>query len=671
MAFTPVDLEVTAHSLTAILGLWLGLTVLTRSRAPTARVVGFLALALVAWSSSVIVQRLSTSLSAVEVAHGIEELAASLILPAAAHFSLLIATEGHPSRRQVRAIALAYVVNVAFAVPGVLDRSAPIAIAAPQLNPGLVPGAVLGWAWIVARLATLLVSIGWLLGAFQTASDPMRRRQLGVTLATVAVGGLGGVIRLLSVVSPTDPWIGVALVSLAMVMAVSVVFAPGVFFEPEVAGRAFWASLGLGLGLCLLVGALLAVDTASRSLLGLDLPLLTLLALVVTVALYEPAVGWARARLGGRSPSALAHERLLAAIGQPSLDARAAAAGVQPALSRVARVLNLTGATVTLADGSVVASEGLNAGAEDATPIQLVAEDEVIGELRVTRLPGAPLSASDEALLRLSAEYVAAALRTDRREDEQAEALTGLTRDRANVDASAANLLEALVRHSSRPPGLRIFALGPFRVERAGVRIERWGGEKAGTRQAQALFAFLFDRGERGVAKEEALELIWPDTDMERADLAFHRTLGGLRHTLETVPAGDGDPRAIRFHNDRYRLEPTLIDWSDVAEFLVRVDSARRETGTTSRLRLLDKARPLYRGEYLDDCPFYGDSVHVEDRRGSLRGRFIDLLIELGQGYETAGDRASALAAYRDAMAAAVDGCEPAEAGMARLASRG
>lgn len=670
MEFTPVDLEVTAHSLTAILGLWLGLTVLTRSSAPTARVVAFLALALVAWSSGVIVQRLSTSLSAVEVAHGIEELAASLILPAAAHFSLLIATEGHPSRRQVRATALAYVVNIAFAVPGVLDRSAPIAIAAPQLNPGLVPGAVLGWAWIVARLATLLASIGWLLGAFRTASDPLRRRQLGVTLATVAVGGFGGVIRLLSVVSPTDPWIGVALVSLAMVMAVSVVFAPGVFFAPEVAGRAFWTSMGLGLGLFLLVGALLAVDTASRSLLGLDLPLLTLLALVVTVALYEPVVGWGRARLGGRSPSALAHERLLAAIGQPSLGARAAAAGVQPALSRVARVLNLTGATVTLADGSVVASAGLNAGAADATPIELVAEDEVIGELRVTRLPGAPLSASDKVLLRLSAEYVAAALRTDRREDEQAEALTGLTRDRANVDASATNLLEALVRHSSRPPGLRIFALGPFRVERAGARIERWGGEKAGTRQAQALFAFLFDRGERGVAKEEALALIWPDTDMERADLAFHRTLGGLRHTLETVPAGDGDPRAIRFHNDRYRLEPTLIDWSDVAEFLARVDSARRETGIASRLRLLDEARPLYRGEYLDDCPFYGDSVHVEDRRGSLRGRFIDLLIELGQGHETAGDRASAVSAYRDAMATAVDGCEPAEAGMARLASR-
>jgi two-component SAPR family response regulator len=47
----------------------------------------------------------------------------------------------------------------------------------------------------------------------------------------------------------------------------------------------------------------------------------------------------------------------------------------------------------------------------------------------------------------------------------------------------------------------------------SGTPIERWGGDKAGSRQAQGLFAFLYDRGERGVAKDEVLELIWPDAD--------------------------------------------------------------------------------------------------------------------------------------------------------------
>jgi hypothetical protein len=283
-------------------------------------------------------------------------------------------------------------------------------------------------------------------------------------------------------------------------------------------------------------------------------------------------------------------------------------------------------------------------------------------------MSGAALSSGDEELLRLSAAYVAAALRTGRREDEQAVALSGLSQERAHVESSASKLHEALVRRSVGLPGLHVFALGPLRVVRGEESIQRWGGEKAGSRQAQALFAFLLDRGEHGVAKDEALELIWPDTEVERADLAFHRTLGGLRHTL--APADDGGKRAIRFHNDRYRLDPAVVDWSDVAVFLARLDQARVAQEPAESLRLLEEARALYRGEYLDDCPFYGDSVFVEERRASLRGRSVDLLIALGEGYEAFGDRASAAAAYRDAVAAAIDGCLPAEAGLARLAGR-
>ena len=207
-------------------------------------------------------------------------------------------------------------------------------------------------------------------------------------------------------------------------------------------------------------------------------------------------------------------------------------------------------------------------------PTALIAEEELVGELRVgpTR-SGRPLTQRDEELVRLSAVYLAAALRTGQREDRQAEALTDLSEDRAQLDSTASTLHVALLQRAAAPPGLHVFALGTLRVERGDERIQRWGGEKAGSRQAQALFAFLFDRGERGVAKDEALELIWPDTDFERADLAFHRTLGGLRHTLD--PNGRGGRQLIRFYNDRYRLDPGVIDWSDVSTFLARLDQAR------------------------------------------------------------------------------------------------
>ena len=666
---TAEHLEIGAHSLTAVLSVWLGLTLLTRSSSPPARVFGVLCLALVAWSTSIIVQHLTTSVAVLPIEHGVEELSAALIVPTTAYFSLVIATEGRPSRHRLRLLAVAYALNLAFALPGALDRSAPIAISPPQLAIGPIPAALLGSAWIATRLVTLAGGAGWLLGAYRrTRPDDPRRRQLRVTLATVAVGAIGGSIRVLNVVGETPAWIGVSLVTLAMVLSASVVFSSGLFFAPDVASRAFWRSLALGLGLFVLVGVLLAVDAASRTLLGLDVPLLTIIAVVIAVASFEPVSSWVQGRIHGGSGPAIARARLMTALGQRNMAAQAADAGVQPALTRVIQALDLAGAVVIRPDGSIAAAEGSTPDPATAPAISLVVRDEVVGELRLgDPRSGVPLTAGDHELLRLSAAYVAAALRTGRREGEQAEALTGLSNELAEVESTALRLYEALVGRSEGPAGLHVFALGPLRVERDSTPIERWGGEKAGTRQAEALFAFLFDRGERGLAKDEALELIWPDVDVERADLAFHRTLGGLRRTLD--PEGTSGKHGIRFHNDRYRLDPTVVGWSDVERFLARLDAARGAADQATHVRLLEEARAMYRSEYLDDCPFYGDSVYVEDRRAALRGRSVDLLVALGELYETAGDRVSAAAAYREAVASAADDCPPATAGLSRLAA--
>ena len=144
--------------------------------------------------------------------------------------------------------------------------------------------------------------------------------------------------------------------------------------------------------------------------------------------------------------------------------------------------------------------------------------------------------ARDEELIQLSAAYVAAALRTGRREEEQVEALLACRR------IATRSIRRHPTSMGPRPGRVGLHRAcsraGPAPGRRRDGPIERWGGDKAGTRQAEALFAFLFDRGERGVAKDEVLELIWPDTDLERADLAFHRTMVGLRRTLDPGAAG-------------------------------------------------------------------------------------------------------------------------------------
>jgi DNA-binding SARP family transcriptional activator len=194
--------------------------------------------------------------------------------------------------------------------------------------------------------------------------------------------------------------------------------------------------------------------------------------------------------------------------------------------------------------------------------------------------------------------------------------------------------------------GLRVLALGPMQVERDGLRINRWGGDKAGSRQAQAIFAFLFDRGDAGISKDEAVELLWPDLPIRRGDLAFHRTLGGLRASLEEGrPSGN----VISFESGRYRLARELVDWSDVAAFEELLD---RATGVKGRERAgtLEEARELYRGDLFDDCPFYGDSALVEERRAFFRGRYEDLLVELGEAYAALGEEALAGTRFRQAL---------------------
>jgi two-component SAPR family response regulator len=185
-----------------------------------------------------------------------------------------------------------------------------------------------------------------------------------------------------------------------------------------------------------------------------------------------------------------------------------------------------------------------------------------------------------------------------------------------------------------------------MRVERGDAPVRRWGGEKAGSRQAQAIFAFLFDRGEAGVTKDEVTELLWPDLEIRRADLAFHRTLGGLRAVLEQ---GREPSSSITFNGGRYRLALTIVEWSDVDTFEELMDQAGAHDGVAS-VAVLEQARSLYRGDLFDDCPFYGDSSYAEERRAYLRGRYEDLLVRLGDCYSQLGDPTAAAARYRQAL---------------------
>jgi hypothetical protein len=83
---------------------------------------------------------------------------------------------------------------------------------------------------------------------------------------------------------------------------------------------------------------------------------------------------------------------------------------------------------------------------------------------------------------------------------------------------------------------------------------------------------------------------------------------------------------------------------------------------------LFEQARALYRGDYHDDCPNYGDSAAVEDRRTGLRQQYVDVLVELGERYARRGDRTAAASALRQAQALADDELPRLSRALSRLA---
>ncbi len=666
------QLEIAAHGVTAILGSWLGLTVAVRARRlPAARVFGILALFLVTWSVAIIIQRFSGVPAVDRVANALEDVGAFLVIAATLHIAVSLAAEGPWTRAQRVAVVTAYAASVAAAVPGIVDPAVKLATTPPHLELPGIPGEWLGWAWIAVRIAIFALAIGWIVLALRGADrDVARQRQLHVALLTVGVGAAGGVARFTPPLSDTDPWLGVSLVTLAVVMAAYAVFAQRIFFSADVAAKTFRASVAAGLLVTGFVVVVAGLDRAAQAITGVELPIVMTMALVVTIALFEPVAERVRRWIAGTTGREAAYARLLRALGDPLLGTQDPTSAVEPALARISRAFRLSGAAVTDAEGERIESHGtFDAGSPLVLRLPLDADGRAHGHVVFgPKRSGLPYAEDEAEVLRLAATYLARTLNLAEAQHTQAAALETLSGQRRELADTRSELQAALVLSVPGPTtGFHVFALGPMRVERSGELVRQWGGAKAGTRQAEAVFAFLLDRGERGVAKDEIIELVWPDVDLDRADLAFHRTLGGLRSTLEPGRPGGDRGRAVTFHNDRYRLDPSLVAWSDVQAFEESMASASSTRAPDEALRHLERARSLYRGDYLDDCPFYGDSAYVEERRELLRGRFVDLLLALGERYEARGDRPAAASCFRQARMVNGDDLPPADEALGRL----
>jgi predicted ATPase/DNA-binding SARP family transcriptional activator len=186
-------------------------------------------------------------------------------------------------------------------------------------------------------------------------------------------------------------------------------------------------------------------------------------------------------------------------------------------------------------------------------------------------------------------------------------------------------------------PVLRIFALGPARVEREGLSIDSpdW------TQKPKELLYYLLSHPE-GRTKEQVGLALWPEASTAQLRSSFHDTVFRLRRAL-------GGKEWVAFEKRRYGFGRTLSYSYDVEDFEGNLTAARRlrDEAPEQAIVHLQEAASLYGGDFLEDL---AESEWALERQDELRRAHGESLLLLGELLVARGRHTEAADAYRQAI---------------------
>jgi predicted ATPase len=148
----------------------------------------------------------------------------------------------------------------------------------------------------------------------------------------------------------------------------------------------------------------------------------------------------------------------------------------------------------------------------------------------------------------------------------------------------------------------RIQLLGALRVEHGGHAVTHFR-----TQKTAALLARLALFPRRAHSREELIDLLWPDADLDAGRNRLRVAIAALRRQLETPDAPDSVLIADR---NVIRLDPAAFR-CDVTEFEETLTKSARASTSADEWAALGRAAALYHGELLPG--FYDDWI-VEER---------------------------------------------------------
>ncbi len=177
----------------------------------------------------------------------------------------------------------------------------------------------------------------------------------------------------------------------------------------------------------------------------------------------------------------------------------------------------------------------------------------------------------------------------------------------------------------------KIELFGLLRARQNDRVISRFRTQKTG-----ALLAYLAYHYHRPHAREQLIDLFWPQGEIEAGRRSLSVALSSLRHQMEPpgLPAG----AVIIADRSSVQLNPSAIT-TDIAQFEAAIKTASKADSNDKQVQSLAAAVELYRGELL--AGYYEDWVLAERQR--LADEFLQALGRLIAHLEQAGDFSRAL----------------------------
>jgi len=189
-----------------------------------------------------------------------------------------------------------------------------------------------------------------------------------------------------------------------------------------------------------------------------------------------------------------------------------------------------------------------------------------------------------------------------------------------------------------KAPVLQITTLGRFSVYRGGIPIAetQWA-----RRKAMEILWLLCSRTTHAIAREEAIDILWPDGDADASNAKFRVSLHALRHVLEPARSPRAPGELVGATAERIHLKPAIQ--IDIDEFSALTDLATAGTGEDSLTAAL-KAIDLYHGPFIAEAPY---TDWLRPTRDACQATFIQLCDSTARTHLEQGQYSTAAALAR------------------------